>query len=155
MYSTSFIGLLGAQMNVLDDELCICDMSSSPLASYSAVSYQNSKAKEEDADELDDVLDEIGDNIYELTPSSPPLQTVDNVTKESSMEVKLPLSNLPETTTKKKQILVPLCKCTGQSILFRFINSQSLALFLTYIHSLLKSMRKEFSYIAEALWSLW
>ena len=122
-------GLLGAQMNVLDDELRVTDFTCSQLAAVEVVSSQDHKMKENEADDFDDIHDDVGENaisestdvfpvthdVLDIVPlevkSSPP----DNL--ESIAEGKSESSETNETG-KKRNSRVPLCKCTGIYVYF-------------------------------------
>ena len=123
-------GLLGAQMNVLDDELRVSDFTCSHLAAAEVVSSQDHKIKEDEADDFDEIHD-VGEN-ENVNSESADVSLITDVLDIVPLEVKsspsAALKSIAEDkressetneTEKRKNSRVPLCKCTGMSVLLR------------------------------------
>ena len=124
-------GLLGAQMNVLDDELRVSDFTCSHLAAAEVVSSQDHKMKEDEADDFDEIHD-VGENENVNSESADVSPVTNDVLDIVPLEVKsspsAALKSIAEDkressetneTEKRKNSRVPLCKCTGMSVLLR------------------------------------
>lgn len=121
-------GLLGVQMNILDDELRVSDFTCSHLAAAEVVSSQDHKMEEDEADDFDEIHD-VGENENVNSESADVSPVTNDVLDIVPLEVKsspsAALKSIAEDkresseTNETKNSRVPLCKCTGMSVLLR------------------------------------